>query len=288
MRKSTRTDYYKRINLVLDHARQHLDDVLEPDGMARMACFSLSHFHRIFKGMIGETFMEHVRRLRLERAAILLGHTRLTVTRIGLDAGYESPEAFSRAFRTAFDLSPTAYRNKTSAKAAEPLPAQTLNHPQQGEPPVELTVKHLDPIRVAFVRHTGPYIQCEKAWTTLYAWAGPKNLLGPRTQFLGISYDDPAVTPPDKIRYDACITVGDGVEAEEDVEIKTLPGGDFACAVHKGPYQDLEKSYAQIMGVELPKLGRDLDPAPSIEVYLNDPGTTPAEELLTEIRVPLA
>ena len=69
MRAVTLQDYKRRMLRVLVHIQEHLDDALALEHLASVACFSPYHFHRIFKGMVGETLQEHIRRLRLERAA---------------------------------------------------------------------------------------------------------------------------------------------------------------------------------------------------------------------------
>ena len=69
MRTVTLQDYKRRLLRVLVHIQQHLDDALGLEELAGLACFSPYHFHRLFKGMVGESVKEHIRRLRLERAA---------------------------------------------------------------------------------------------------------------------------------------------------------------------------------------------------------------------------
>ena len=69
MKNSTLQDYQERMLRVLVHIQQHLDEELALEALARIACFSPYHFHRIFRGMLGESLQEHVRRLRLQRAA---------------------------------------------------------------------------------------------------------------------------------------------------------------------------------------------------------------------------
>ena len=66
---TTSEHYTARILKVMEHVQRHLDDALTPTDLARVAHFSPFHFQRIFRGMVGETVMGHVRRLRLERAA---------------------------------------------------------------------------------------------------------------------------------------------------------------------------------------------------------------------------
>src|SRR5215475_13869572 len=107
MRAVTLQDYKRRILQVLMHVQENLDSRLSLDELAGLACFSPYHFHRIFKGMVGESVKEHVRRLRLERAANQLRKGSASVIEIALDAGYESHEAFSRSFKSLFGASPT-------------------------------------------------------------------------------------------------------------------------------------------------------------------------------------
>src|SRR6058998_1730991 len=111
MRAQTEQSYKERVLRVLVFIQQHLDETIELDDLARVAHFSPWHFHRLFRGMVGESVMEHVRRLRLERAAHRLKFGDQPVTRIAFEAGYETHEAFSRAFRAMFDHSPSEFRD---------------------------------------------------------------------------------------------------------------------------------------------------------------------------------
>jgi AraC-like DNA-binding protein/uncharacterized damage-inducible protein DinB len=92
--------------VVLDSLEQEKD----ASGLARHAHRSRTQFYRLFRAMIEETPMAMRRRLLLERAAWQLSRTQLSVTDIGLDASYGSLEAFTRAFRKAFGVSPSLYR----------------------------------------------------------------------------------------------------------------------------------------------------------------------------------
>src|SRR5687768_6412389 len=102
MRRDTEQSYQERLLKVLVHIQDHLDEPLRLDALASIACFSPYHFHRIFTGMVGEPVHEHVRRLRLERAAMRLRGTDISVTELAFEAGYETLESFIRAFRSLF------------------------------------------------------------------------------------------------------------------------------------------------------------------------------------------
>ncbi|HEY4357181.1 MAG TPA: helix-turn-helix domain-containing protein [Acidobacteriaceae bacterium] len=87
-----------------------IDTPSKTQDLARQAYQSRTQFHRLFRSMVEETPVSMRRRLLLERAAYQLGRTELSVTEIALDANYGSLEAFTRAFRRAFRISPSIYR----------------------------------------------------------------------------------------------------------------------------------------------------------------------------------
>jgi AraC family transcriptional regulator len=296
MRPVTLQDYKRRLLRVLVHIQNHLDDPLELDSLARLASFSPCHFHHIFTGMVGESLKEHVRRLRLERAASRLKLTTVPVTELAFDAGYQSLEAFTRSFRAAFGLSPSRFRLSRRRVVAV---APSGLHYANGKPftrfktfqtktkPMEINIQHLNPIRVAFMRHVGPYSTVGPTWEKFLPSFGKDGLLGGDTRFIGICHDDPDVTPPDKIRYDACVSVDDAFLPSGEIGVQIIPGGDYAVTTHFGPYEKLGETYAQLMGQWLPRSGRELRSTPCFEIYLNDPQSTETEDLLTDIYAPL-
>lgn len=288
-RERTRKDYHERITRVLVYLQQHLDEPLRLDALADLAGYSPCHFHRIFTGMVGETVADHVRRVRLERAAHALRDPTLTVLRVALDAGYTDHSAFVRAFRGRFACSPSQWRRQLrSLPTLDPHTRTDLFNQPSRIIAMDIQIRYLSPLRIAFVRHIGPYQECQPAWERLVAWAGPRGLLHERTVCLGVGHDDPAVTDPARLRYDAGIVIDDRVRVDEGISVQELPGGDHAVAVHRGPYDLLPTVYAQLMGQWLPDQGRALGRGSPYEIYRNNPKTTKPADLITEICVPLA
>ena len=103
-------EYEAAIGRALGYVQCNLDDDLTPTQLARVAGFSQHHFHRIFRTIVGESVMDHIRRLRLERAAYNLMRNRDSVASIGFDAGYGAQEAFARVFQAYFGMAPTVFR----------------------------------------------------------------------------------------------------------------------------------------------------------------------------------
>ncbi|MHC4093338.1 MAG: AraC family transcriptional regulator [Planctomycetota bacterium] len=297
MKRQTEETYEERILRVLVHIQGNLDEAWRLEDLAAVAYFSPYHFHRIFRGMVGESVMGHVRRLRLERAAYRLKHTQQPVTRVAFEAGYETHESFTRALRAMFEQPPSQFREVHRPVAMPPVRSGVHFVPdaklddfaplQEGGPPMDVRIETREPIRVAFMRHVGPYDQVGATWGKLCAWAGPRGLLGPQTAMLGLCHDDPEVTPPDKIRYDACLPVGGDFEGQGEVGVQEIAGGDYAVTTHRGPYEKLGETYARLCGQWLPGSGRELRSAPGFEIYRNSPQNTAPQDLLTEVYLPL-
>jgi AraC family transcriptional regulator len=297
MRPQTERTYQERILRVLVHIQQHLDQALPLEDLARVAFFSPYHFHRIFEGMVGESVKEHTRRLRLERAAFRLKFTDQPITRIAFEAGYEAHESFTRAFRAMFGEAPSQFRENQRALPFTTVPSSIHYAPdgkldqfhnlQRGDQAMEVRIERIEPMRVAFMRHVGPYLEVGALWGKLMSWAAPRGLLGPQATLIGIGHDDPHVTPADKLRYDACLVVDRHFQPEGDVGVQEIAGGDYAVTRHRGPYEKLGETYARLCGEWLPASGREPRSAPPFEIYRNTPTDTAPADLITDIYMPL-
>jgi AraC family transcriptional regulator len=118
--------------------------------------------------------------------------------------------------------------------------------------------------------------------------AGAHGLLGPDTIALGIYYDDPDATPVEQLRSHACLTVPDTLQpVPAGCEMLDIQPGEFAVGVHRGPYDILSESYRWMFGQWLPSSGREVADSPVLEAYVNDAQTTPPDQLITHVCVPL-
>ncbi len=153
----------------------------------------------------------------------------------------------------------------------------------------DMEIKDLAPIRVASIRHVGPFCELKPAFEKVCGWAGAKGLFREGTRVLGVYHDDPKTTPEKELKSDAAVTVDDSIEADpaQGIEITEVAGGLYAIGVHKGPYEALEKAYGWIYCTWLPSSDYVPLPKASYEVYLNDESTVAKEELLTAIHIPV-
>jgi AraC family transcriptional regulator len=286
----------QQILKVLSYVQQHLDRDLSMDELARVASFSEFHFHRIFREIVGEPVAEHVRRLRLERAALELYYTDRPVKQVAASVGYTSNEAFTRAFTAQFGASPGHYR----ARLAEPWGSSLENlefTPQQtaGFEPFRIVdriqrieVKELQPRRVAYRRSVGSYqTAMAAAWTGFQEWLLQRGVdLGPNTMKINMPLDNPDVTPAEKLRADLCVEIGEDFQPEGEVGVQMTPGGWYAVAVHVGPWTLAGLAWHWMFNVWLPRSGYAYRMGPAFEAFWSTPETR-LEEWELHIHVPV-
>lgn len=222
MRASTDSRHRLFVQAAIDYIADHLTEAVRLEDLARYIGLSPSYLQRLFVAQVGESPARYARRLRLERAAWLLRRPGATVTEVALETGYEAPEAFSRAFRSRFGVSPSEYRQGLSERMRESTEA--------------FEVVRRPPSRVACVRVVGHYDKADDAYDHLQHWAEPLGLLE-RGNFLGIYWDDQTITASENTRWDAAIEVPDelGRVVGPGIQERHLPGGAYAVVQHRGP-----------------------------------------------------
>src|SRR5947209_11123355 len=110
--KAALQNYQARMRRVLDYIDRHLDSDLDLETVSGVAAFSKFHFHRQFTATFGLSVHRYVQLARLKRASHWLAYADgQSVTEIAMDAGYDAPDAFARAFRQRFGQSPSSFRN---------------------------------------------------------------------------------------------------------------------------------------------------------------------------------
>ncbi len=173
----------------------------------------------------------------LERAALELRlEAKKPVIQVALSAGYEAHEAFTRAFRGAYGVSPAEFRRGTGRIAT--LAAPSGVHFNPGVPvtnfntnhivttkTMKVITKNIEPMQVAYLRHVGPYEENRQTWIDLTTRLEADRQIRKGSVFIGMGHDNPAVTPAAELRYDACITVTDDYKPPETVGVADDRGG---------------------------------------------------------------
>jgi AraC family transcriptional regulator len=215
---------------------------------------------------------------------------------VALAIGFQSGEAFARAFKTRFGSTPSAWRRQpprlrvarieavhTNVAQHDRNPGQAVRNPEQA--PGERDVQHLrsdqffaelnmkikmvdfPATRVAYLRTVGPMgATVGVFWReTVMPWLTANGLAAePR---FGIALDNPAVTAPEKCRYDACVEVSDDFVVKSPAAIRVLPTGRYAVRSFKGNPATIGDAWAEVFRDWLPSSSMQMDSRPCIEYY---------------------
>jgi AraC family transcriptional regulator len=266
---------------VTAHIRRHLNEPLDLNDLADRAGFSRYHFHRVFRAVVGEPLAAYVRRERLQQSALALRRTNQSITALALEAGYDTPSAFTRAFTEHFGVTPSEFRRDDSTPV---VPQHAL--PRFRGEPMAVRVITLPARRLLALRHVGSYRNVGDAFARLLAIAAPRNLVTDATEFLGLSYDDPDAIAESALRFDACMTAG-GEVVPEPLRWLEHAGGKHAVYRHCGPYQLLEHVFDRMFDLVVFSGEYELRDAPCVEIYRNDPKAVKTEDLITDVCIPI-
>jgi AraC family transcriptional regulator len=266
----SRSEYVARMHRVVDYIDRHLDQQLELDTLAGVANFSAFHFHRLFRAWMGETLGDYMRRRRLEVAAQrLAAQPRLPVLQVAMAVGFGSSEAFARAFKSRFGRTPTQWRDAEISKRDQVKgkrdQAPRRDHANDGG--MKVTIVERQPTTVAYLRHVGPYGKpVSNFWIKKVApWMETNGLFG-RPRY-GISHDDPGITAPDKLRYDAAIEVPRDFAGTGDYQKTVIPGGKYAMGSFRGDDRQVGEAWNWMLREWLSQSGMQLDSRPCFEYY---------------------
>jgi AraC family transcriptional regulator len=113
-------DWLDRMNSAMEYIETNLADTISFDEIAQRACCSTYHFQRMFPFITGVSLSEYIRRRRLTLAAFELQTTDSKVIDVAMKYGYDSPEAFARAFKNLHGIMPISARDTGVSLKAYP------------------------------------------------------------------------------------------------------------------------------------------------------------------------
>jgi len=238
-------DIYKhRINTVIDYINANLHKSFSLEELAAKAHFSSFHFHRIFVAIIGESVNFYTNRVRLEKAARLLKYAKSSISDIAVECGFSSPSTFSRSFKTYFQVTPGAFRkngkieNSKICKEHFPMDEYLVSMSlEEKRKTFKVELKELPKRKIAYIRVVDSYKEgvVIGAFERLISWT-KDNLIYNKSQFFGMSLDDPLVTPQSKYRYEACVTAPENLELKDGqgIEYMNMPKCKYASTKVSG------------------------------------------------------
>jgi AraC family transcriptional regulator len=233
--KAAAQNYHGRMRRVLDYIDQHLDGDLDLETVSRVAAFSKFHFHRQFTATFGLSVHHYVQLARLKRASHRLATDGgQSVTDIAMDAGYDAPDAFARAFRRRFGQSPSSFRKSPDwapwLAAFGPLDNARSKLMQITYTHDDVTIREVAPTPVAIMEHRGDRATLGATIERFIAWRKAAGLSPQTSPTFNIFRSER--TPAVAADYSMDICVGTDLPIRpDDPEMKAgvIPGG--RCAV---------------------------------------------------------
>ncbi len=287
MKPTSQSDYTKRIERVIAAVAASLEQEQELPStatLAGIANFSPFHFMRVYRALAGESLGATVQRLRLTRAAHLLARGSAPISEIAGRVGFETPQAFARAFRQHFGVAPSEAR--AVDLAGEPRGAAP-HEPLRPQPAIRVDVVTLKPFRVVVLRNQGAYSKLDEAYGRLYAWMAARGALESIDGIWGVPHHDGRETPAEDCLFDCCLATSAELHAAEGVLPGDLGGGEFLRHLHVGSYERFEEVHEALLRELFARPEWKLRETPILHEYLNDPEATPEAELRTHIYLPV-
>jgi AraC family transcriptional regulator len=250
------------------------------DDLARLANFSPFHFHRVYAGVVGETAAATLRRVRLALATRLLTGSNESITQIALTVGYDSPQAFTRAFHQFTGQSPRAFRQQMRRAILTVDGAVDNDGDDAATPTVEIVERPKQ--RLHALRHVGSFATIPHTHRQLRLRAGTRAI----SEKWGASFGNPEQAG--RFRYYAAIASPDPWPEDSEVEALEIPGGRYAVQRLVGPYTRINAAAQALYKRWMPGSGYEPDDRPTLEHYLDTSSRDIAPAALrTDLLIPI-
>lgn len=275
-----------RMNEAIGYIEEHIVEKLDYAEAAKIACCSAYHFQRMFSYMTGVSISEYIRRRRLTLAAFDLQHSKIKVIDLAIKYGYDSPEAFTRAFQNLHGVTPTAARSAgTNLKS---YPRVSFQFSIKGVIEMNYRIEKLEAFSIVGVQNrvntnnafniiTGLWANAQKEGVFEKLW----EIRDPRPEIRGILgvCADGDFGKNEEFNY--IMSIVSDQKPPENMIKRDFPEATWAVFEVEGPPENLGSIWERLYTEWIPASAYDLAYLPAIECYL------PPEENKNELWVPV-
>jgi AraC family transcriptional regulator len=273
-------------NSAISYIEENLGGEISFDRAARLACCSTYHFQRMFSYIAGVSLSEYIRRRRLTLAAFALRKGGRKVIDVALEYGYDSPEAFSRAFKSLHGVSPSEARAAAALKA---YPRITFLLTVRGDTEMNYRIQQREAFEV-FGTYAEISTDREVAFEqvpSFFRKCDEDGVPDAINALLGRFHDSHTVSAlydfsEDSFKYMLCNFLPPGLEVPERFTRLAVPAATWA--VFDAPGAEVQDTWRRVWGEWFPSSGCEAADGPQFEMYY---GLAAHENIHAEIWVPV-
>ncbi len=254
----------------IDFVEQHLYDKISVHEVAAASHYSTYHFSRIFKALVGDTPKEYLRKRRLTVAAKRLLSEDIGILALALDCQFDSQEAFTRAFKDLFNITPAQYRkqNDPFRLLYKDQFSPNMLHFLQNELSMEPQIITRPAIKLIGIanQYDNADLSLPRLWSAFKPY---KNSIKNRTSDNSFGIYESYIEQGEEVSfsYVCCAAVENFDFIPRGMTTRELPEQLYAKFIHKGPISSLDKTLKYIWGSWLPKSNFDYVEKPDFELY---------------------
>lgn len=280
------------IEAAIHFIEQHLKEPIGLADVAQEVGYSYYHMTRIFRAAIQEPVGNYIARRRLYEASRELIYTNKRMIDIAIEYGFESSEAFSRAFKNIYDISPKNYRERgldLAHNAKKALTKEDLLH-IASKVTQQPRIVQFEQITLAGIR--GATSLVHNRLPMLWNQYRTSCMADIRTNAIGFSIcetGDACYREDGELSFSVFIgsPVADFKKIPAFLKEKQMAAGTYAVFTHKGSLAALDKTYDYIYGTWLMASKEELDQRDDFEVYRKDVTAYDDAQNLVEIYIPI-
>lgn len=273
----------KALNETIRYMESELDGEIDAGRVAGLSSHSYAMFSRLFSILTNMTRSEYIRLSKLTEAAREINETSAKIIDIAMKYGYESSDAFTKAFKSFHHVTPAEVQRGEAYRVVSPI---QLTLSAKGGKSMDVKIERKHGFAVAGVKLEDiESSSCPSAWDQLFIKYDHETLarLG-NGQSYGMCFD---MGNPGRINYMACYDVRDTPKAREmGLEVMEIQEAEYAVLSLKGPVPEcIHKGWKYAMEVFLPEQGYRHAGTPDFEVYFEGDMSSPDYKM--ELWIPL-
>ena len=278
----------------LDYIDRHLDGDLDLETVSRVAALSKFYFHRQFAATFKVSVHRYIQLARMKRASHrLIFKTAQSITEIAMDAGYDAPDAFSRAFRQRLGQSPSAFRKSPNwtpwLNALGPLDNARSMQVQIVFEYDDVTIRDVPRTPVAMIEHRGDRATLGDTIERFRDWREAAGLSNETSSTFMVFRSERQPAVPADYSVDLCVDTDQPIEPnDERLAASEIPGGRCAVLRYPGNTNNLEPAANYLYRDWLPASGEE---ARDFPIYcrrrLSVIPDLSASEIVVELFLPL-